>query len=96
MVVQTWIDFKVEADPASLEYAVRIGEERHSIMIMILINNIFNLVRYIIYLICMIYMMNINFSRCEVEKRENRMRNFCVRELDEIHNAKALFRVFEA
>ena len=33
MVIQTWIDFKVEADPALLElaYAVRIAEERHLI-----------------------------------------------------------------
>ena len=33
MVIQTWIDFKVEADPALLElaYAVRIAEERHPI-----------------------------------------------------------------
>ena len=31
--IQTWIDFKVEADPALLElaYAVRIAEERHPI-----------------------------------------------------------------
>ena len=33
MVIQTWIDFKVEADPILLElvYAVRIYEERHPI-----------------------------------------------------------------
>ncbi len=33
MVIQTWIDFKIEADPAllALEYAVRIAEERHPI-----------------------------------------------------------------
>jgi hypothetical protein len=31
MVIQTWIDFKVEADPALLEYAIRIAEERHPI-----------------------------------------------------------------
>ena len=35
-------------------------------------------------------------SRCEVEKRENRTRNFRVRELHEVPKAKALFRVFEA
>ncbi len=42
MVIQTWIDFKVEADPALLElaYAVKIVEERPAIMIMILINDI--------------------------------------------------------
>ncbi len=33
MVIQTWIDFKVEADPAllALAYAVRIAEEHHPI-----------------------------------------------------------------
>ena len=33
MVIQTWIDFKVEADPAllALAYAVRIVEEHHPI-----------------------------------------------------------------
>ena len=45
MVIQTWIDFKVEEDPALLElaYAVRIAEERRTqkmIMMMILINDI--------------------------------------------------------
>jgi hypothetical protein len=41
-VIQTWIDFNVEADPALLElaYAVRIAEKRHPTMIMILINDI--------------------------------------------------------
>ena len=33
MVIQTWIDSKVEVDPALLEwaYTVRIAEERHPI-----------------------------------------------------------------
>ena len=33
MEIQTWIDFKVEADPAllALAYAVKIAEERHPI-----------------------------------------------------------------
>ena len=33
MVIQTWIDFKVEADPAllALAYDVRITEECHTI-----------------------------------------------------------------
>ena len=42
MVIQTWIDFKVEADTNLLElaYAVRIAEESQMIMMMILINEI--------------------------------------------------------
>ena len=35
-------------------------------------------------------MININFSRCEVEKRENRTRNFRVWELHEVPNAKLI------
>ncbi len=43
MFIQTWIDFKAEMDPAlllELAYAVRIAEERHPIITMILINDI--------------------------------------------------------
>jgi hypothetical protein len=48
-------------------------------------------------------MINIHFSRCEVEKRENvktrkrenlktrKRENFAFRELHEVHNAKAFF-----
>ena len=42
MVIQTWIDFKVEEDPAllALAYAVRIAEEHHQINDNDLINDI--------------------------------------------------------